>query len=66
MRQFGEREELRKVLSFLTLATGSMIMVLTEMRRIKEDQFYGQNNVFDSGYIEFDLLLGYPMKNLIS
>lgn len=54
------------MLSFLTLATGSMIMVLTEMRRIKEDQFYGQNNVFDSGYIEFDLLLGYPMKNLIS
>lgn len=35
------------MLYFVSLAAGSVSMVLTEMWRIKEDYPYGQNNTFD-------------------
>ena len=44
MRQAGDGEASRKM---LYLSTGSVIMVLTDMRR-KKNQFYGQSSACDS------------------
>lgn len=63
MRQAGGEEKSRKMLWFLDNPVG--IVVLTEMERLKEVQTL-QSNALSLGYIESEISLGHPVRNLVN